>query len=959
MRGKPNMVGLDWFAARHRHRGITATALWLLAALLPWPVFAGVGNLVAVSSEPLVSRLEFRIADVPPGRGPVRSFRYSCEFHSASTGGAAKQSADRRNVAYSAKDGILRIAQPFPPYGRVAISVDADDPQNGYRCSFDVFSYCVDPSKPFEPPVVRLEPGIVLTGTAVDAETGKPISDAEVAPLKGSAQACWADWDEAARTDRDGRYRITTTEAQGIEARHGDYGPRKLEAEGAGFEPGTNRLGDAPIEEPKDSKARGRAAKLSVGPEGIIVRMPRAITLHGRVADPVGKPIAGATVSREAAEYDCECDAQGRFGMKFTKLEWLDREGKSVQVSADGYRSRDVPLMDLSPDQERSVVLQPTPIVRGQVFDERGQAPEDCRVELQRECDAITSKFSAVAGPSKEGKWESHIDDDVTAVTVRVSVAGVARSLKRYTIEEATGGPIVTRLSAGHLLSGRLVARVPLGDGNTPTVALEREKSGDRDPAAGPVGQARVAADGSFAFRGLADGKYTLRLYPAHAAQPPSADALSLPAVSERGGDETAAPTKPWQRPVVIHGGDVRLEAIDLHAAGLLPGRLTMLAFQPTSNPLPFANAFVSLSGSESDIDPLGVQLSESDSSGRFVPSDAPPNARLGGMTDAGGRFGLEPCQPGKYVLRLTYWPGGRWTPAVWVRVAPEKTADVRLFAPERRLKIKFAVGDGSARDVYAAAAVDADAPPQKGGGKGDGKGRPWAPIRDDSKRSRAIVTAITFELEPRDESIGYWPIYHETFAFEPRALLKQRPQDVVIPNVAPGRWRLKLKSSGESQTMLTRDFTFAEGMGALRVEVLPAALVGTIESAPPGLVGPGPGGFEKFTVVAVGTAAGLPTRTCTTDDVFRFIGLPPGKYSLRVSTKYQTFQPVEARVEKGKTTWLGPVYLAPVNTKPRRAFPPEPAPAPARPMAISASSVLHRGSTPCASRPKKRPSSR
>ena len=472
-------------------------------------------------------------------------------------GGDGKQSADRRKVAYSAKDGILRIAQPFPPYGRVAISVDADDPQNGYRCSFDVFSYCVDPSKPFEPPVIRLEPAIALAGKTVDAETGEPIADAEVAPLKGGTRACWADWGEAARTDRDGRYRITTTEAQGVEARHDDYGLRKLEAGGDGFEPGTNRLGDAPTDEPNDAKARGKAAKLTVGPEGIIVRMPRAITLHGRVADPAGKPIAEATVSRETAEYDCECDAQGRFGMKITKLEWLDREGKSVQVSADGYRSRDVPLADLSPDQERSVVLQPTPIVRGQVFDEHGKPPEDCRVELQRECDDVASKFSAVARPSKEGKWESHIDDDVTAVMVRVSVAGVARSLKRYAVKEATGGPIVTRLSAGHLLSGRLVAGVPLGDGNTPTVALEREKSGDRDPAAGPVGQARVAADGSFAFRGLADGKYTLRLHPAHAAEPPSAGPLSLPAAGETSGEENSPANKPWQRPVVIHGGDV------------------------------------------------------------------------------------------------------------------------------------------------------------------------------------------------------------------------------------------------------------------------------------------------------------------------------------------------------------------------------------------------------------------
>ena len=114
---------------------------------------------------------------------------------------------------------------------------------------------------------------------------------------------------------------------------------------------------------------------------------------------------------------------------------------------------------------------------------------------------------------------------------------------------------------------------------------------------------------------------------------------------------------------------------------------------------------------------------------------------------------------------------------------------------------------------------------------------------------------------------------------------------------------------------MLTRDFTFAEGRPRCGWKCRPPRG----RNHRDGAVGVGrvaAGNLDEFTVVAAGTAAGLPTRTCTTHDDFRFIGLAPGKYSLRISTKEETFQPVEASVEKGKTTWLGPIYVTPVKTK-------------------------------------------
>ena len=471
---------------------------------------------------------------------------------------------------------------------------------------------------------------------------------------------------------------------------------------------------------------------------------------------------------------------------------------------------------------------------------------------------------------------------------VRVSVAGVAGSLKRYAVKEATGGPIVTRLSAGHLLSGRLVAGVPLGDGNTPTVALEREKSGDRDPAAGPVGQARVAADGSFAFRGLADGKYTLRLHPAHAAEPPSAGPLSLPAAGETSGEENSPANKPWQRPVVIHGGDVRLEAIDLHAAGMLPGRLTMLAFQPTSNPLPFANAFVSLWAARATFDPS--------------------DARLSGMTDAGGRFQPGALSAGQVCLavellarRASNRPCGS---ALRPRRRVERAAVRSRVPAEDQVRRRRRFG----ADVYAAAAIDADAPPKKGGGqRARGRATPW---RNRARRRngprgcrRDQVRAGT--ARRIDRLLAHLPGELRLRAAGTAEAARRGPRD-------------SERRAGPLETE-AQEFRRVADDADPRFHVCRGAARVAVECRPPRWSEPSRWRRRSFGRVAAGNLdrvhrrrrAGprrvLPTRTCTTHDDFRFIGLAPGKYSLRISTKEETFQPVEASVEKGKDDLAGP----------------------------------------------------
>ncbi len=98
---------------------------------------------------------------------------------------------------------------------------------------------------------------------------------------------------------------------------------------------------------------------------------------------------------------------------------------------------------------------------------------------------------------------------------------------------------------------------------------------------------------------------------------------------------------------------------------------------------------------------------------------------------------------------------------------------------------------------------------------------------------------------------------------------------------------------------MLTRDFVFTPGMAPLRLEFPAAALAGRVQI------------IDSATIEAVPQEPGLPTRTCRSQSSFRFIGLAPGKYSLRVHAReYQTKVVENVIVRSGQVTWLDAITL-------------------------------------------------
>jgi hypothetical protein len=336
----------------------------------------------------------------------------------------------------------------------------------------------------------------------------------------------------------------------------------------------------------------------------------------------------------------------------------------------------------------------------------------------------------------------------------------------------------------------------------------------------------------------------------------------------------------------------LQLDSIDLHEAGLLPGRVTGVVYNPDAGGKPFANAFGFLCTGEDDFDTVG---------GCYYLLEC--------MTDANGRFRIDACPPGQYVLRFSDSAHryAHYDPSVWIRVTPEEAIDLRLFAPERdhQLAINFVVGDGSPPEVHAGTGLDAGVIAKHV----DPKTKELPFIRDDDERLRAQASEILCALEPLDETTTHWPIYIQRFAFSPANLLKNNARDIVIPNVTPGRWRVTLTARysavySSSETLLTREIVVTERMAPLEIDLPAAALAGTFEDSTGGV-------WFSSTIEAIPQDPKLPVRTCRAQAAYRFIGLAPGKYSLRFRSQGCEPKRVDdVVVRRGETTLLEKVVL-------------------------------------------------
>ncbi|NQT36279.1 MAG: hypothetical protein HQ581_02255 [Planctomycetes bacterium] len=192
--------------------------------------------------------VEIRVVDSKTGE-PVHRFRYSYEIISPDKHGYP---AKRIDVPAENDRGLAVI--PAPRRLSLSILVASPDylprtPKGGRRHSvFKVFPE--DKKRRFE---IQLDPGEKIWGVVLDAKDGKPIADAEVAPLD-RVNSGWGDdhdtpnWARRARTDDAGRFCVGGDKTPGVAARRKGYWSRPDSYQEAPAKPETRKTPDGKTE---------------------------------------------------------------------------------------------------------------------------------------------------------------------------------------------------------------------------------------------------------------------------------------------------------------------------------------------------------------------------------------------------------------------------------------------------------------------------------------------------------------------------------------------------------------------------------------------------------------------------------------------------------------------------------------------------------------------------------------
>ncbi|HET6427530.1 MAG TPA: carboxypeptidase-like regulatory domain-containing protein, partial [Phycisphaerae bacterium] len=239
--------------------------------------------------------------------------------------------------------------------------------------------------------------GIAVSGTVRDG-TGGPVGQARVRCTLGSQEP-------ERSTDAQGRYRLAVRAAAGKRA--------ELLVSAAGWAP---QRREVVLESPETE------ASFTLAP---------GKTIRGRVVDTHGKPIAGVWVrASEWGRWWAQTDAHGRFA-------WTDAPDATVSFSfaKEGYRSRygseNGPKLAPS-DDEHSIVLRPSPRVRGKVVDGRTGKPIEAFNVFLGPSRGPTSPdlVSGTKFPGKGGSFEVSLAGSAAgSYRVRVEAVGYEKAV--------------------------------------------------------------------------------------------------------------------------------------------------------------------------------------------------------------------------------------------------------------------------------------------------------------------------------------------------------------------------------------------------------------------------------------------------------------------------------------------------------------------------------------------------
>ncbi len=218
--------------------------------------------------------------------------------------------------------------------------------------------------------------------------------------------------------------------------------------------------------------------------------------ITGRVLDPSGKPVPDAAVmvlvglkysdrpvlfipSGRMAEYDGRCDGSGRFRIGLPRTSSAQHTGVLVSATATGYG---MGWAELDPDADppvADVALRPEVVIRGRLFDVKGQPARGVAVRLlgfntgtpTRLLDQIQHPDVFQASPRDLPAWPAPaISDAEGRFTLRGAGLGL-QAVIRAEDPRFDGSMITLRPGDGPgpgPAFSRLVATIPIGPGPEP-----------------------------------------------------------------------------------------------------------------------------------------------------------------------------------------------------------------------------------------------------------------------------------------------------------------------------------------------------------------------------------------------------------------------------------------------------------------------------------------------------------
>jgi beta-lactamase regulating signal transducer with metallopeptidase domain len=268
--------------------------------------------------------------------------------------------------------------------------------------------------------VVALKPAPRVQGTVVDAETGQPIPNFDIAALRDGRSTS-----DSASHFRDGQFELSFNEAESktLQLKISAVGYRPTTSEPISLEE-TQTLAFKLVQDPSfrgDPAQRGRVGPPSDEPGAI----------KGIVQDPNGRPVADAVV--ETCPWVCPptvTDAHGKFKLRLEAGLMRSGERETPYLVARDRKQNLGALIDFdrTTAQDLVVKLAPALTLSGRVTNAQGQGMPQARLVLYLWLGNGGYPLSEDAKPDSDGSYEIRAVPPDQRCSVDVSAEGYGRN---------------------------------------------------------------------------------------------------------------------------------------------------------------------------------------------------------------------------------------------------------------------------------------------------------------------------------------------------------------------------------------------------------------------------------------------------------------------------------------------------------------------------------------------------